>query len=241
MSCSSHSSTPSSSPLAPVVTGLLELLAPSRCLACRVRAAPVWCRRCESAVTRLAPGCSRCAGPRGPGHPCWPDPAPVAGTIAVFDYRGPVAAAVVSAKVAGARAGWGPLATLLAQRVATTPPPIDVVTWVTTPPARRRSRGFDHARLLAAEVAVALDAPLVATVEARAVREGHDRFRACRALPATDVLLVDDVLTTGRTAARVAAVLQRAGAGAVHLAVLARAGSHALVGPELTRVGRPSP
>ncbi len=159
----------------------------------------------------------------------------------MFDYRGPVAAAVVSAKVAGARVGWGPLADMLAQRVASTPPPVDVVTWVTTPASRRRSRGFDHARLLAAAVATALDVPLVATIEARADREGHDRFRARLALPATDVLLVDDVLTTGRTAARVAAELQRAGAGAVHLAVLARAGSHALVDLEAAPFPRPSP
>lgn len=232
---------PLPSPVAPVVRGLLELLAPSRCLACRVRAAPVWCASCAAAVTRLPPGCPDCAGPRGPGHPCWPEPAPVAGTIAVFDYRGPVAAAVVSAKVAGARAGWGPLAALLAQRVAATPPPVDAVTWVTTPPARRRSRGFDHARLLAAEVALAIDAPLVATIEARTDRGGHDRFRAVRSLPATDLLLVDDVLTTGRTAARVAGELRRVGAGAIHLAVLARAGSHALVGADAAGVGRPSP
>lgn len=219
---------PLPSPVAPVVRGLLELLAPSRCLACRVRAAPVWCASCAAAVTRLPPGCPDCAGPRGPGHPCWPEPAPVAGTIAVFDYRGPVAAAVVSAKVAGARAGWGPLAALLAQRVAATPPPVDAVTWVTTPAARIRQRGTDHACRLAALVAGRLGLPCTRLLTARGTSGDRDRYTAIRSLPGTDLLLVDDILTTGATAWRAGAGLRAAGAGRLHLAVLARAGTHTL-------------
>ncbi|GGI03924.1 ComF family protein [Egicoccus halophilus] len=147
----------------------------------------------------------------------------------MFDYRGPVAAAVVTAKLAGARRGWRPLGRLLAERVATCPPELDAVTWVATAAARRRARGVDHARLLAAEVADRLEVPLLDTLHARAPRHGPDRFTARLRLPGSDLLLVDDVLTTGATASRVAGVLRDAGAGRIHLAVLARAGSHALV------------
>lgn len=149
-------------------------------------------------------------------------------TRAVFDYRGPVAAAVVTAKVGGAHAGWRPLAALLARCVAADPPDIDVVTWVTTARRRRRRRGLDHAEVLAAAVASALGVPLLGILHATAT-DHRDRYRAAIALPGSNVLLVDDVLTTGATASSAATALEAAGAGSVHLAVLARAGPHPLV------------
>jgi predicted amidophosphoribosyltransferase len=148
------------------------------------------------------------------------------------DYRGPVAAAVVTAKVAGARAAWPGLAAILAAAVAHEPPVVDVVTWVATSPARVRRRGVDHARVLAAAVADVLERPAVPLLLHRRGWGGGEQLLASRALPGTEVLLVDDVLTTGATASAAAQALRAAGAGAVHLAVLARAGDHPLVGPE---------
>jgi predicted amidophosphoribosyltransferase len=208
----------------------LALLTPSRCLACRARGPLPWCERCHREVRPLPAGCPRCAAPGRPGHPCWPADAPVSATVGALDYRGPVAAAIVTAKVAGAHAGWGPLGRLLAARVASDPPPVDAVTWVTTAPGRRRRRGVDHARALAVAVAGALDLPLACTLSARAARDGRDRYRARSTLPGTELLLVDDVLTTGATIARAAAALCEAGAGRPHVAVLARAGPHPLAG-----------
>lgn len=208
-----------------------DLLAPSRCLSCRARAPMPWCRRCAAAVRELPDGCPVCAGPAGPGHPCWPEPAPFATTTALYDYRGPVAAAVVTAKLAGAHAGWSGLAVRLAGRVAAQAPDVDAVTWVTTADRRRRRRGVDHARLLAVAVARGLGVPMVQGVAATDRRHRPDRFTAARRFPGSNLVVVDDVLTTGATAARVAGVLTTAGAGRLHLAVLARAGAHALVVP----------
>jgi predicted amidophosphoribosyltransferase len=208
----------------------LALLAPSRCLACRARAPLPWCERCRRQVRVLPAGCPRCAAPARPGHPCWPADAPVSGTVGALDYRGPVAAAIVTAKIAGAHAGWAPLGRLLADRVAIGAPPVDAVTWVTTAARRRRRRGVDHARALASAVADALDLPLVCTLAARASKDGRDRYRARVALPGSELLLVDDVLTTGATIVRAASALHEAGAGHPHVAVLARAGPHPLVG-----------
>jgi predicted amidophosphoribosyltransferase len=180
--------------------------------------------------------CARCGIARRPGHPCWPADAPISSTVVALDYRGPVAAAIVAAKIGGAHAGWRPLGALLAGRCAVDPPAVDAVTWVTTAPRRRRSRGVDHAHELARAVAASLELPLVRTLRARTATDARDRYDAIRALPGTGLLLVDDVLTTGATAVRAAAALQRAGADVPHLAVLARAGPHPLVGgvpPEL--------
>lgn len=213
-----------------VVAVVSGLLAPARCLACRARAQPPWCRACRAEVRQLAPGCPRCASPRGAAHACWPADAPVAATIAVYDYRGPVRSAVVTAKLARARAGWAALAPALASRVRAIDPLVDVVTWVTTPPDRVRERGFDHAALLAAQVGAAIGVPVVRLLDAEQLDVGHDRYRPSPglALPGTHVLLVDDVCTTGATAVRAARALQTGGADRIVLAVLARAGSHQL-------------
>ena len=161
-------------------------------------------------------------------HACWPPDAPIDGTVAAFDYRGPIAASVVTAKVGGGWGGWSSLGDLLAVRVAQTDPDVDVVTWITTPRSRVRQRGVDHAEVLARRVAAGISLPCIPLLEARAGVRDRDRYRSLRSLPGSNVLLVDDVVTTGTTAGRAATVLRSAGAGRIELAVLARAGSHPL-------------
>lgn len=168
------------------------------------------------------------------GHGCWPPTAPIATTRVATDYRGPVAAAVVAAKVGGATAAWPGLARRLAEHLERDPPAVDAVTWVATAPVRARRRGADHAAVLAHAVGAAIDVPAVRLLRWERDRRGGEHQRAAARLPGTAVLLVDDVLTTGATAAGAARALLDAGAGEVHLAVLARAGDHPLV-PEGAR------
>jgi predicted amidophosphoribosyltransferase len=209
-----------------VLRAVAQLLAPERCLACRRRAAPPWCRSCEATLPPPGPACPRCAGPSGAAHRCWSPDGPIASTVALHDYRGVVARALVTAKMTGARSGWEALGERLAERLAADEPEVDAVTWVTTAPSRRRRRGLDHAEVLARVVAARLGLPAVRLLDVRAATGQADVARA--ALPGTEVLLVDDILTTGRTAAVAAGALQAAGAGNVRLAFIARAGTHEL-------------
>lgn len=161
---------------------------------------------------------------------CWPIDVPIVRTVAAFRYTGVVARAIVRAKTAGAHRAWAGLTAPLVARLRDDPPPVDVVTWVTTSPARVRERGTDHAEVIARTVARGIGSPRHRLLDARPAASTGDRYRARGPLPGTDVLLVDDVLTTGATAARAARALARAGAGGIVLAVLARAGTHPLAG-----------
>lgn len=105
---------------------------------------------------------------------------------------------------------------------------VDAVTWVTSVPARVRQRGIDHARAVAAVVADAVDAPLLRLLDVGPGSMHAEQYRATMVLPGSDIVLVDDVLTTGATAWRAAAALRDAGAGDVVLVTLARAGGHPL-------------
>ena len=77
-------------------------------------------------------------------------------------------------------------------------------------------------------LALALDVPLIRLLDVIAGPDHREGFRARMPVPGTDLLLVDDVLTSGATAWRAAAALRDAGAGRIVLATLARAGTHPL-------------
>jgi predicted amidophosphoribosyltransferase len=110
-----------------------------------------------------------------------------------------------------------------------------VLTWVPLGARRRRDRGYDQAEVLALAVGSLAGWPVRAMLR-RAVetapqarRAGMERrnalrgaFAAAGPVEATRVVLVDDVLTSGATAAECASVLRRAGASEVGVLTAAR-------------------
>jgi competence protein ComFC len=151
---------------------------------------------------------------------------------APFLYDAPLARAVRGMKFSG----WHALGPHLAEAMAEVAGDLraDVLTWVPLSRRRLRRRGFDQAEVLARPLASRLGSPvdrlLIRTRDTRAQarRTAADRRRALAgAFTAPDpvpgdVLLVDDVLTTGSTAAACAQALKEAGAGRVFLLTAAR-------------------
>jgi ComF family protein len=163
----------------------------------------------------------------------------VAGARAAFAFDGPARRAIHRLKFSGWRGVGEALG--IAMAAVADPPTADVVTWVPLSRRRLAERGYDQARVLAEAVGRRLRCPSArllrrtAPAGPQARRAGADRRtallgafepsgeRALGSIGAERVLLVDDVLTTGATAAACADALVVAGAREVRVLVAARA------------------
>ena len=220
-----------------MVARAVDVVFPPRCAGCGDGRWP-FCGRCLTALEVLVPPwCERCGRPPRAVERCDDcPPLPVNVARAPFVYAGPARAAIHRLKFSG----WRSIAAALADAmVAIDPPAADAVTWV--PLARRRlaERGYDQARALAGAVGSRLHLPVVrltrraVATAPQARRPGDERrvamrgaFEPLRRSPPRiprRVILVDDVLTTGSTAAACAEALVRAGVRQVTLLTAARA------------------
>ena len=114
----------------------------------------------------------------------------------------------------------------------------DTITWVPLSVKRKRSRGYDQAKLLALETANNLDDEAVQTLtktydvqpqsylrgieERRRNISGAFEVSSLEYVSGKTILLIDDIITTGSTLSECAKVLLEAGANNVICATLAR-------------------
>jgi predicted amidophosphoribosyltransferase len=181
----------------------------------------------------LRPVCPICRRPGGvPCGPCRDQlrPAPPDAPVpAIIAYEGVGRELLARLKYRDARQAVAPLADALAARAAEArglidTSVIDTVTWIPTTDRRRRERGFDQAELLARAVARRLGRPCRRllrrlgddhqTGRTRSERLLGPRLVAVGVVP-TNVLLIDDVVTTGATVRAAVEVLTAAGAVSV--------------------------
>jgi ComF family protein len=219
---------------------LLDLLYPPRCAACgeglSSSADGPFCSTCGDAVDPVPPGCRRCGlpGPDALCGACLADPPSFASCRAGGLFGGPLADAIHALKYRDRPALARTLGAWLASHVAL---PQDVAI-VSVPLGRKRrlARGYDQAALLARALGRASSRailplalartretkPQVGRTRADRLRNVRGAFRATRAVSGRDILLVDDVVTTGATADACGEALMLAGARSVHVIALAR-------------------
>lgn len=219
-----------------IIDRLLSVVAPTICVGCRCEGAvlcteccdrlddvPSQCYGCLRA-TRFYKPCTACVNIGSPEH-VW----------TTTWYRGPGKATIAAYKFDVQRSAARDIGACIEARLPyfTSDP---VVAYVPTSAHDVRTRGFDHAKLLAREVANRRGlrlAPVLIRVgsvqqhgSARADRlvQLKDAFRATNEYLSTDkdVVLVDDVLTTGATIEACTRVLKNAGARSVSALIFAR-------------------
>ena len=219
---------------------LLDLVFPPRCAACGEppQAGTPFCALCAGAVDPVPGPCPRCGRPGSGARECGPcalSPPGFGRLDAAALFGGPLADAVHALKYGGRPAVAGPLGAWMAARL----PPAPGLAVVTVPLGRRRhvERGYDQAALLGDALArsarlrrlrgalrrVRETPPQVGLDRAARARNVEGAFAAGAAVRGLDLLLVDDVVTTGATADAAARALLAAGARSVRVAALARA------------------
>lgn len=179
-----------------------------------------WCSACQSAVEPI-PSATL-------------DGLPL---IAAGRFGGALQSAIHAYKYGGRRELARVLTPLLIQAVADAGIATAAVAFVPLHPQRERQRGFNQAERLASELGRSLHLPVIAglaRIRATPAQVGLSQterrvnllgsFAWAGAGPApSDVILVDDVCTTGATLEAAAAALRQAGGSVAAFAVLARA------------------
>lgn len=219
------------------------LLFPDRCGACEALCEGPFCAPCSETLLPVPAGCPLCGEPGDEAllpalRPrrcarCRKDPPPFARAHAAFLHGGALAEAIHRFKYEGREELARPLGALFA---GCDPPRADLVAPIPLHAARLRQRGYDQAALLAREAGRRFGLPLrsvLARVRPTRRQVGLDRarreqnvraaFRALRGAAGARVCLIDDVITTGATAAEAARALLIGGAIRVEVRTLARA------------------
>lgn len=221
-----------------IIEHIGEFLAPTRCASCD-RYGPLFCPACIALIQTYAPAraCSKCAAPYGEltCTECAERIYAFSAAVVLGPFKDGLARSIVLFKDSNERRLGRYLGILLGARIRSQFGEWgDLITWLPPHPASFRRRGFDHGEYLARGVAASTGIapkPLLSRhsfVDMRTLNR-EERLKAVRfafqaiaPLEGEQILLVDDVITTGASADAAARILLEAGAGEVRVAALAR-------------------
>jgi predicted amidophosphoribosyltransferase len=213
---------------------VLDLLLPQRCVVCGSGGTQL-CGGCRAGLGRIEPPlCARCGAPTA-----WPVERcrecagrrlGFASARAAVAYDDAARRLVHAWKERGLRRLATEAAQLVVERVP--PPEVDALTFVPADRGRRLERGHNPAERLALQLAETWELPCVPLLER--TRRGRQRgstraerrtvrgsYRAIAEAP-RKLAVIDDVYTTGATAAAAATALRAAGARRVEAIAFAR-------------------
>ena len=218
----------------------LDLLFPQWCVGCG-KEGHFLCYSCRRSLPRIVPPfCPQCGRPQPSGILCpgcvgWQ--AEIDGIRSPFRFDGIIREAIHQLKYRNLRALVVPLAELLQNYLINVSIPGEVLVPVPLHKRKLRERGYNQSQLLARELGKLINLPVVddcltrqkhAPPQARTSTIDERRTNVANAFACNDhrlcdkqVLLIDDVATSGATLDACASTLKAAGASSVWGLVLA--------------------
>jgi len=227
-------------PAGQLKTALFDLLFPLRCFGCGSEG-DLLCESCRRSLSRIEPPfCQRCGtqlGERSLCRVCIRHPLTIDGIRSLFIFEGTVRQAIHQFKYSSVKMAAVPLGQMLADFLRSQRLPGDVLMPVPLHRKRLRERGYNQASLLTTEIGKHTGLPVAEaslfrlrdtlsqarTASADERRENVRGAFGCRErLLGHNIMLIDDVCTTGATLDACATVLKAEGAGSVWGLTVAR-------------------
>lgn len=223
---------------------LLDTFFPVSCLGCTKEGSFI-CQDCQSKLTYLEhQRCILCGKPSIDGltHPGCKAPHAADGLISVFDYHDKkIAKLVIHGKYYFLKDVYKILGQLLAEKIKTNFPHLLLDNFALVPvplySTRRRWRGFNQAEILCQTIYQKLGLPITHALQRiKPTKTQKDLKKEARIknvagsfkliggaeIHGKNLILVDDVVTTGSTLSEAVKVLKRNGAGQVWCLTVAR-------------------
>ena len=214
----------------------IGLIAPHYCVGCS-GAGAVLCKECAFSTTRLPSICYVCAKATKAYAPCADHMSLRAPrhVYAALSYEGLAKKLMHAYKFDCKRAATKDIAFVMDLWLPYLEPSC-IFTWVPTLSKHVRRRGFDHTKLLAKEFSSLRNLKIVATLDRigatsqvganKAQRKAQLKnafaIRGKKDISGKNIILIDDVVTTGATIEACSKVLYTAGVSSVSVAAFAR-------------------
>lgn len=220
---------------------IVDFFFPRRCVGCG-KVGDFLCQGCRRKLPRILPPiCKRCGRPESSGSlcpACWGQKTDIDGIRSVFRFEGTIRQAIHDLKYRNLKSISGCLAMLMADYLHDNPVRGEVLVPVPLHSRRLRERGYNQSSLLAKELGKCIAMPVIdgslcrlkdspSQARTTAIEERKENVKGafvCRdgELKAKNVILVDDVCTSGATLEACAVALKTGGAVSVMGLTLAR-------------------
>ena len=224
-----------------LVEGTIDFFFPKRCVGCG-KVESFFCSSCKEKLPRLLPPiCPKCGKPEVSGivcPSCWQGKTEIDGIRSPFLFDNVMRKAIHQLKYHNLKAISSCLAQFLADYLVANPLPGEILVPVPLYPKRLKQRGYNQSSLLAREVSKLTNLPVIESCLIR-VKEAQPQARTtnveqrrknvsdafiCRdeTVNGKQIILIDDVCTSGATLESCARTLKNRGAISVWGLTLAR-------------------
>jgi ComF family protein len=219
----------------------LNILFPQRCVSCGEEG-EILCRNCRKSLQIIVPPiCPKCGKPQASGIICpscvsWQNY--IDGIRSPFKFEGSIREAIHQLKYNNLRCIAESLAVLLKEYIDSNPLSVQIIVPVPLSLKRLRERGYNQSELIAKELCKLIQLPhntdclkrikyILPQTRTKSVEERRENVKQaflCKdyTLKNNDILLLDDVSTSGATLDQCAKALKAAGASSVWGLVVAR-------------------